>query len=451
MSTISPAVSEVRKDFIHKDSYLSKDFAELEQQRLWPQVWQWACRLEEIPLVGDYVVYDVAGQSVIVVRTPESEIKAFQNACPYCCHRLLSGSGHITKFYCAFHSLQWSLDGDNTRVLDQTQLQSYLDMASGDMKLSAVHVEQWAGFVFINMAENPEPFAEFMEPAMDALNPLAMDKMRYCWRILIDVNANWKVAQEAFMESYHVWGTHPQLLPFIDEKNFSEAKGKHGRHFYANELPPGVPSRRLDKPDMTLDEMREGFSKFIGALGQQVGNANWDGQMTRRSVDAAQQTLAEMPSGTTTDEYMGAAVMAMQAAAEEDGAYFPLLTEEEHAKMGEDWNVFPTMSLVPSFDGTLIFRALPRDDDPNKCTLEMISLLHWGKGKEPKVERQHLSDWRSQNKGVVPPLLLQDLINMEDVQKGMHSIAFKGARPNPVQEIQVSHFHKVIGDYLFSD
>lgn len=446
----SIAVSEVRSDFIHKDSYLSQQYHELEKRHLWLQVWQWACRLEEIQSVGDYVVYDVADQSVVVVRTSETEVKAFHNVCPHRGRRLLSGSGHITKFHCIFHAWQWSLDGDNTRILDHEQWDGCPGMSKEDLKLNPVHVAEWAGFVFINLAEAPEPFETYMGEAIDALNPLAMDKMRFGWHLVIDVEANWKVAQEAFMESYHVWGTHPQLIGFIDEKNTSEAKGKHSRHYYANELPPGVPSRRLNKPDMTLDEMREGFSGFIGALGQQVGNLNWDGQLTRRSVDAAQKALAELPSETPPDEFIGAAVMAMKAAAEADDAYFPLLTPEEYAKMGEDWLVFPTMSIVPSFDGTLIFRALPRDDNPNKCTIEMISLLHWGKGKEPKVERQFLDDWRSQHRGVVPPLLAQDLANMEDVQKGMKSIAFKGARPNPVQEVQVTHFHKVIHDYLFN-
>jgi hypothetical protein len=106
---------------------------------------------------------------------------------------------------------------------------------------------------------------------------------------------------------------------------------------------------------------------------------------------------------------------------------------------------------VISFDGVLVFRSRPRTDDPNKCTLEMISLLHWGKGKAPKHAPEHLTNWREQHKGKIPPLLVQDLMNMEDVQKGMHSMALKALRPNPVQEVQVSHFHKVINHYVFGD
>lgn len=441
--------SEVRPDFIHKERYTSREFAELEKERLWPRVWQWACRLEEIPGVGDYVVYDITDQSVIVVRTGDAEVKAFHNVCPHRGRRLLSGKGHINKFHCIFHAWQWSLDGVSTRILDQEQWEGCPGMSSADLALTQVHTAEWAGFVFINLAEEPEPFDEFIQPAPECLDVLAIGKMRYGWHLLIEVECNWKVAQESFMESYHLWGTHPQFLPVIDEKNISRAMGKHGQHIYLTELPPGMPSRRLERPELSEDEVRQGFSDFIGALGQQVGDKNMNGQLTARSVHAAQKALAELPSGTPIYESIGAAVMAMKAAADADGAYFPMVSPEHRAeKLGEDWNIFPTMSIVPSFDGTLIFRARPRGDNPDHCYIEMISLLHWGKGKAPKVEMEHIRDWRTQGDSV-PSLLMQDLRNMGDVQKGLHSMAFKGARPNPVQEVQISHFHEVINEYLF--
>lgn len=448
----SESMREVRSDFIDQARYTSKEFAELENTYLWPKVWQWACRLEEIPLVGDYVVYDIADQSVVVVRSAESEVKAFHNVCPHRGRRLYSGRGHITKFHCIFHAWQWNLNGENTRVLDHEQWDGCPGMSTEELALAEVHVAEWAGFVFINMAEEPESFDEFIEPAREILAPLAIDKMRYCWHNIIDVECNWKVSQEAFMESYHVWGTHPQFLAFVDERNTSKPEGKHGKHTYTKDLPPGMPSRRLKKsPDMTVDEIREGFAGFINCLGEQVGNKDMDGQMTARSIKASKAALASCPEGTPIEDFIGAAVMAMKEAADADGAYFPMPTMDERWAMGEDWNVFPTLSIVHSFDGTLIFRAKPRGDNPNHATIEMISLLHYGPGKEPKYQPAHLDDWRSQHKDYIPPLLVQDLINMEDVQKGMHSIGLKALRPNPVQEVQITHFHKVINQYVYGE
>src|ERR1019366_2004850 len=53
---------------IPKGSYLSPDILDLEARRLWPRVWQMACRTEEIPNHGDFIVYDIMDESVIVLQ-----------------------------------------------------------------------------------------------------------------------------------------------------------------------------------------------------------------------------------------------------------------------------------------------------------------------------------------------------------------------------------------------
>src|SRR5690606_17742009 len=100
-------------------------------------------------------------------------------------------------------------------------------------------------------------------------------------------------------------------------------------------------------------------------------------------------------------------------------------------------------------------RPDPEDPgNPDVCVLEMISLLHFGKdkgkGKQPPLAQVDdvVDDWKNQRERI-PKLLLQDLINMEEVQRGMHSVGLKGLRPNPVQEVQISNFHRVINEYLF--
>src|SRR4051812_12958361 len=72
--------------------YYDEEFFRLEQERLWPHVWQMACRLEQIPNVGDWIEYSNAGHSVIVVRTKDG-IKAFHNACRHRGVPFAGGSG----------------------------------------------------------------------------------------------------------------------------------------------------------------------------------------------------------------------------------------------------------------------------------------------------------------------------------------------------------------------
>ncbi|MAT50333.1 MAG: (2Fe-2S)-binding protein [Porticoccaceae bacterium] len=445
-------ITEVRADFIDHHRYTSPEFARLEMERLWTKTWHWACREEDVPNPGDYFVYDIADQSVIVVRTDRETLKAFHNVCPHRGRRLLSGRGKITRFHCVFHAWQWDLEGNNTRVLDREQWQGCPDMTDEDVALSRVHVDTWAGFVFINMSQEPEPFETFIQPAPQFLDILRMQDMRYNWHKAIKVKCNWKVAQEAFMESYHVWGTHPQFLQYSDDKNESMAQGKHGKHVWAYEYPPGAPSRRLNKPTLTEDEMRRNFGELMGdVFGDQLGLGEGDGQFSARALKAAGQAIRELPDGTPMAKALEASFLAMKEAAEKDGAYFPVIPPEVRATMGDDWNIFPNLSVVWGADGTLIFRGRPDPDDPynpDRAVLDMISLIHWGPGKAPKMTTDHIDNWR-ESRDRIPKLLLQDLGNVEDVQRGMHSVGLKGLRPNPVQEVQISHFHEVINDYIY--
>src|SRR3546814_16326260 len=73
---------EIRDDFITKEVYYSAEFARLEAEHLWPYVRQIACRLEEIPKVGDYVTYDIVAESLLTVRTDATPVKAHHTVCP---------------------------------------------------------------------------------------------------------------------------------------------------------------------------------------------------------------------------------------------------------------------------------------------------------------------------------------------------------------------------------
>src|SRR6266545_1810724 len=93
--------------FIQRERYIDKEFFALENEKLWPHVWQVACRLEEIPRVGDYAEYSVAGMSVLVVRTGtgKDDIKAYQNACRHRATELATGCGNFMggNIVCPFH------------------------------------------------------------------------------------------------------------------------------------------------------------------------------------------------------------------------------------------------------------------------------------------------------------------------------------------------------------
>src|SRR5581483_4010145 len=104
-------------DRIPKRRYFDADFYELEAEHLWPRVWQMACRLEEIPYPGDFVEYEILDQSIVVLRTDDTAVRAFQNACRHRGVKLVEGRGHVDSgFTCPFHGWCYGQDGVNTFV-----------------------------------------------------------------------------------------------------------------------------------------------------------------------------------------------------------------------------------------------------------------------------------------------------------------------------------------------
>ncbi|HEY2503707.1 MAG TPA: Rieske 2Fe-2S domain-containing protein [Mycobacterium sp.] len=92
------------------ERYVSEEYARLEAERLWPKVWQMACREEEIPQVGDYHVYEIATYSILVVRVAEDQIKAYHNSCLHRGTQLKDVSGSAPFIRCPFHGWTWNLE-----------------------------------------------------------------------------------------------------------------------------------------------------------------------------------------------------------------------------------------------------------------------------------------------------------------------------------------------------
>ena len=193
--------------------YTSAAFARLEAERFWLKVWQMACRLDQIPEPGSYTVYDILDQSIVLVRVDADTVKAYRNACPHRATALATGSGRfqLGAITCPFHGWKWDLAGNCTHLPGRDEFAGGC-LRDEEVALREVHVRVWAGSVYISLAREPEPFEAMMAPIAELVDGVRMADMRFYWHIQVRVNANWKVTQEAFMEAYHVFQTHPQLI-----------------------------------------------------------------------------------------------------------------------------------------------------------------------------------------------------------------------------------------------
>ncbi|MDP9139326.1 MAG: Rieske (2Fe-2S) protein, partial [Pseudomonadota bacterium] len=178
------------------EAFLSREYAQLEGDRLWAKVWQHAGRVEEIPEVGNFISYDIGTDSIIVIRTGTDTIKAYHNVCSHRGRQLIdtppgkhSSCGKRTQFVCGFHGWRYNLDGECTFKLDEDDWKGTLT----DVRthLGEVKVDTWGGWLFINMDPNAVPLHEYLDPVTKTLGPFALDRMRYKWRQWVIFDCNW--------------------------------------------------------------------------------------------------------------------------------------------------------------------------------------------------------------------------------------------------------------------
>ncbi len=199
-------------DRIPKERYYDPEFYAFEAEQLWGRVWQMACRLEEIPGVGDFVEYEILDHSVIVVRTSESEVAAYENSCRHRGVKVVQGRGTLKSgFTCPFHGWCYGLDGKNTFVSKARSFSEH-NLVAGEIDLVQVRCELWGGCAWINLDVAAPPLRSCIEPFATICDAWKVEAMRTEWWEAFRLPVNWKLAQEAFLEQYHVIETHPELV-----------------------------------------------------------------------------------------------------------------------------------------------------------------------------------------------------------------------------------------------
>lgn len=436
--SFQPITLDPGANHIDKESYVSAAFLEQEKRRMWPKVWHPACREEEIPNVGDYLTYDITGQSFIVVQSAPGTFKAFYNSCPHRGRRVTEDCGNARGFTCQYHGWKWHLDGGVREVIDRQDWGGCL--ADEDARLSEIRLDRWGGWIFINEDPDAESLHSYLAPVQDFLDPFELERMRYKWSVTIEVACNWKVAIEAFNEGYHVQTTHRYILPCFDDVTQSFAYGKHAMFGYWDPNPVvGRPASRLGKAPP--EDPRPLIVEFVRQMARDVTAI-----YSERDLEAARRLLTEVPATAPREVMLGKVYEFQREAAIAAGAGWPDISMEQLIRAGADWHIFPNLVILPFADSALWYRARPHPTEPGRCFFDLNGLQRYAPGAEPPLTRLHFTDW--QDFKALPPFLIDDFKNMPEVQKGMNNRGFRHANVNPVQEVAIANFHRVINAYL---
>ncbi|WP_380875979.1 (2Fe-2S)-binding protein [Sphingomonas sp. DBB INV C78] len=400
-------------EIIPAERYYSEAFMKLEWDRIWSKVWLLGARSDDLPEPGDYVCTDIGKESVLLVRQADGSIRAFPNLCLHRGNRLRpEGRGNVEKFRCLYHHWTYGLDGCLERIPD---LDTFPQGAPPQGGLPAYPCTEWGSFVWFSLNPDVEPLERYLDPMPAHLDPYHVERMAWTRDITVEWDCNWKTSVDAFNESYHVQGIHPQLQWYLDDVNIQiDCYDRHSRYL----IPFATISPRVAMPSAIPPAIYEIMVKAgmdPAEYDSGVGSIRRDVQLFKRKHGKAQgKDYSELNDDQLTDDY--------------------------------HYLIFPNVSLNVHADDVMMFRQRPHATDPNKMYYDIWMFELVAEGEEWPERPQHRG-FRHGDK-TIGQVLDQDAFNLPTVQRGMHSDAFKGLWLGE-QELRIRHFHKVIDDFVY--
>lgn len=408
--------------------YYDPAIAAAEQKGIWRKSWLYACREEDLPNMGDRTPFQVGKDSYFIVRTGGDEFRAFFNSCLHRGTMLCTKQDSGDTIRCPYHGWEWNIDGRLKRI------PSHWDFAQinrNNGSLPEVKLGRWGGFIFINA----DPDCASLEEALGVLPShfaaFAPERRYTASRFRKLVRANWKIAQEAFQEAYHLYATHPEAVPFTGDAQaqYDVWPGENGQ-IGRNVAPSAEPSMHAPS-DATALEAGKMFAQAMidwhypghdepeldgeGDLRTQLG------QWHRAAIKKFYGRDIDIPDAAMMDSFL----------------YF----------------MFPHAAFWMTEATPMTYQFTPHPDDPEKSFFEVRLLLPAPEGREipPSAELVELSADESVFEHVKPFGFLgyifdQDMSNMPLIQRGAHAADPKApfTRLGRYQEKIIQHWNNTI-------
>lgn len=401
-------------DFIPKERYTSNEFKQLEWERLWTKVWLMGAWEGDLRNPGDYVVTEICNESIVITKDERGRYNAFYNVCSHRGNQVAYGKrGHVNSFRCSFHLWEYNLRGELIHVPDA---ETFAQGAPCD-KLSIVKLpcEAWGGWVWFSMNPDAEPLRDYLDMIPEHLDPYHFERMALVNDITVEWDVNWKTSVDAFNETYHVNGTHPQLMTYIEDMDVQiDCYKRHSRYL----IPFGVVSTHWKDGTGIAEPMKD----YMRMMHLDPDTYEGDGLGVRRAI---QENLRKNDKAFGFD--------------------FSDLNDDQ---LSDDYHylIFPNITMNIHANSVMIFRQRPHPTDPNKMFWDLQNYMLMPEGA-PVPERPDHRQFKHGEESL-GEVLDQDASNLPMVQKGMNSRGFRGLWISK-QELRVRHLHKVVDDYLY--
>ncbi len=412
--------------------YTSAEFAALEDEKMWPNVWQFAARDEDMPEPGDFVIYENAGRSYVVIRQDDRSVRAFHNVCLHRGRKLKTESGSADVLQCPFHGFTWNKNGSIAKIPCQWD---FGHLSNEKMQLPEAEVGRWGGYIFVRENKGGPSIEDYLKPLPEHFKRWRHEECTTAIWVAKVVPANWKVTMEAFMEAWHTIVTHPQLLPFTGDCN--SAYWTWGDNVNVNLVPFGVMSPHLDPAGKEEQWIVDEFIKYNGRSSD--------------NYDPNNAYNVKVPKGSTARLALGEAMR----------ENYTKMTGHDHQDATDSelldalvYNVFPHFAPWGGFMPNIVYRWRPWKDQ-HHCLMEVRILVRQPPGKPmpPGAPMKFLTDdqkWTDAPElGILGDVFEQDMANLPYVQDGLRASKTGKVQLGDYQEIRIRQFHDTLDKYIY--
>lgn len=379
--------------------YTDRSVYEFEMERIFRRRWLFVDHVARIPRPGDFILRDIAGDSIIVIRDHEARVRAFYNVCRHCGSRLCTqDKGRVKHLACPYHGWTYTLDGRlaNARLMPP-------DFDPSAHGLNACHLRVVEGLIFISLcAGDPPEFDEMVAPFLPFLDFHGVASAKIAHREVFTVAGNWKLVVENNLECYHCIRAHPEYA--------SVASSDYMLNF------GGGPDSGPQDAIRDFQSKLTAWEEHVKALGHPVGSF----------VDAATSNHFRAASRAPILEGLLSMTKGGEAAA-------PLMGKLRHYDGGRTALTFDPLTLLLLFnDYAIIMNFMPKSEGQSETVLTWLVDPNAREGED--YNREHLT-W------LYDVTLRQDKTIIENNQAGVCSSAY---RPGPysTQEAAVVRFHQ---------
>ena len=203
--------------------YHDPEFFAAEQRAFLRAAPQVVCHANEIPEPGDWRTLEYLGESVIVIRGDDGQVRAFANVCRHRGSRLVDGSSGCARVLtCPYHAWSYARDG---RLVGVPHRSEYPDLRTGELGLVPIALENWRGFLFVVLEPGAPSVAAMMAPYEEEVGPYRFEELQAIGRVTLRSRTlNWKTIADNYSDGLHIPVGHPGLTRLFGRNYRIEAR-----------------------------------------------------------------------------------------------------------------------------------------------------------------------------------------------------------------------------------